>query len=166
MRRLSDGIFLRIVAEPQRDKLEDLAAALAGMSAGERAAPAPAREVAPADQSEAEIDDDAAAAPDPDDLVVAPAPDASVFAPKRRTTDLLAEQRLRTQRTAIPILLTCGLLLPAVGSLKWLAPRDSIFAQWDLAMPVILAVVGLMLLGVAAINMLHVRDTLRRPGRK
>ena len=159
MRRLSDGIFLTFVAEPGPDKLDDLAAALAGMSADGRAAPPP--EVAPRDQSDDEEANNTTP-PDPDDLVAAPAPDASVFAPKRRTADLLAERRLNAQRTAIPILLTCGVLLPAVGSLKWLAPRDSAFAQWDVAMPVILAFVGLMLLGVAAINMLHVRDTLRR----
>ena len=90
------------------------------------------------------------------------APDRSVFAPKVRAADLLAEQRLRAQRTVIPILLTCGLLLPAVGSLKWLAGEDTVFAQWSVALPVALGVGGILLLCVAAIKMLHVRDALKR----
>src|SRR5947209_8033387 len=76
----------------------------------------------------------AATAPKPDDVMLAPPPDASVFAPRRSTANLLAEQRLRAQRTAIPILLTCGVMLPIVGSLKWLAGEDSVFARWSVAL--------------------------------
>jgi hypothetical protein len=123
--------------ESSKDRLAD---ALAAMSGGQ-AAPIPSN----AD----------------DENLAAPAPDQSVFAPRHRTADLLAEQRLRTQRTAIPILLTCGLLLPAIGTLKWLAPADSVFAQWDLFMPLGLGAVGALLVAAAVINMLHVRDALR-----
>jgi hypothetical protein len=136
----------RNVAKSERDKLAD---ALSAMSRGQAATP-PA-EPARVDSFE-----------QPDDLVAAPAPDASVFAPKRRTADLVAERRLHNQRTAIPIMLTCGVLLQAIGAFKWLAPRDSIFAQWDVTMPLILSGVGVLLLVVAGINMLHVRDALRR----
>jgi hypothetical protein len=139
------------VAQSERDKLAD---ALAALSRGhEVTPPQPARlePVAPAD-----------AGADDDDEVAAPAPDASVFAPRRRTADLLLERRVHNQRTAIPVLLTCGVILPLIGSFKWLASRDSIFAQWDIWMPVILSIAGVLLLAVAVINMLHVRDALRR----
>jgi hypothetical protein len=133
----------------QKDQLAD---ALAAMSAGNPSAPA-------------NIEPTGASAPDAgarEMSIGAPAPDRSVFAPKFRTADLLAQQRLNTQRTAIPILLTCGVLLPAIGSLKWLAGADSVFAHWDIVLPIVLAVAGVLLLVVAVINMLHVRDALRR----
>src|SRR5437773_12097493 len=72
-----------------------------------------------------------------DDVVAAPSPDASVFAPRHSTAELLTQRRLRAQRTAIPVMLTCGLLLPAIGTLKWLAAGDSVFAQWDAKMPIL-----------------------------
>src|SRR5213592_377677 len=97
-----------------------------------------------------------------DDVAAAPSPDASVFAPRHSTADLLARRRLRAQRTAIPVMLTCGLLLPAIGALKWLAAEDSVFAQWDAKMPILLSLVGVLILAVAVINMLQVRDALRR----
>ena len=147
VKRLSDGISLRIVGKSERDKLAD---ALAAMSGDENETPAPS--------PSARIDQ----ALDTDDAVAAPAPDASVFAPKQRTADLIAQRRLHSQRTAIPILLTCGILLPAIGALKWLAPRDSVFAQWDIWMPLALGQVGVLLLIVAVINMLHVRQALRQ----
>jgi len=139
------------VAKPERDKLAD---ALAAMSGGPEVTPQEPARIEPVAPADADNDDDE---------VAAPAPDASVFAPRRRTADLLLESRLHNQRTAIPVLLTCGVLLPLIGSFKWLGPRDSIFAQWDIWMPVILGIAGVLLLVVAVINMLHVRDALRTP---
>jgi hypothetical protein len=94
--------------------------------------------------------------------VAAPAPDASVFAPKRSTHDLVLERRIHHRRTLIPILLTCGVLMPAVGSLKWLRGADSPFATWPTWAPVVLALCGLILWALAAANMAQVRQMLRR----
>jgi hypothetical protein len=142
------------MAKSERDNLAD---ALAGMSGSDPSDAATPPQTARIERLGSTVDDA------DDDVVAAPAPDASVFAPKRRTADLLLESRLHNQRTAIPVLLTCGVLLPAIGSLKWLAPRDSVFAQWDVTMPLILGIAGVLLLAVAVMNMLHVRDALRRP---
>jgi hypothetical protein len=141
------------MAKSDRDNLADALAAMSGSEPSDAAAPPQPARIEPL----ASTIDDA-----DDDVVAAPAPDASVFAPKRRTADLLLESRLHNQRTAIPVLLTCGVLLPAIGSLKWLAPRDSVFAQWDATVPLILGIAGVLLLAVAVMNMLHVRDGLRR----
>ena len=97
-----------------------------------------------------------------DEPVAAPAPDVSVFAPKRRTAELILQRQLDAYRTAIPILLTLGLLFPVVGSLKWLAGEGSPFAEWDIWVPVALGLAGAGLLAVGIINILHVRNHLAR----
>src|SRR5262245_54114998 len=97
---------------------------------------------------------DSPAAPssgDADDQVIAPRTSAAVFAPRRRTDDLRAERSLNARRTAIPILISCGLLLPAIGSLKWLAGDESIFSMLDLWVPIALAVFGALLLTLAVL---------------
>ena len=94
--------------------------------------------------------------------VAAPAPDPSVFAPKRSTRDLVLERRIHNRRTLIPILLTCGVLMPAVGSLKWLRGADSPFATWPTWAPVVLSLCGLVLLVLAFANMTQVRHMMRR----
>ena len=150
--RKFDGISLTNVAETDRDKLAD---ALAAMSA------TPSMPSPPSAQQSSErpsVDTGL----DADDVVAAPAPDPSVFAPRHRTADLVLQRRLRAQQTAIPVMLTCGVLLPVIGGFKWLAPRDSFFAQWDVTMPLILSAVGVLMLAAAVMNMLQVRDALRR----
>ena len=144
------------VGKSERDIFADALAAMSQPSASGGADPPPPESTQPPPPRADGLLDDA------DDVAAAPAPDASVFAPKQRTVDLVAERRLRNQRTAIPILLTCGILLPVTGAFKWLAPRDSVFALWDIWMPLALTAVGVLLLVVAVINMLHVRDALRR----
>ena len=100
-----------------------------------------------------------------DEMLAAPPPDPSVFAPKRATRDLHIERRIHNRRTLIPILLTCGVLMPIVGALKWLMPDDSPFAAWSIWAPVALTVCGLVLLALAAANMLQVRQMMRRTPR-
>ena len=92
----------------------------------------------------------------------APAPDASVFAPRRSTRDLIAERRIHNRRTLIPILLTCGVLMPAVGSLKWLRGPESPFATWPIWAPLVLVACGVLLLLLAIANMVQVRQMMRR----
>ena len=97
-----------------------------------------------------------------DDSVAAPAPDVSVFAPRHRTADLVAQRQLDAYQTAIPILLTLGVIFPTVGSLKWLAGESSPFAECDTWVSVVFLLMGAGLLAVGVINMLHVRNVLRQ----
>ena len=97
-----------------------------------------------------------------DEMVAAPAPDPSVFAPKRSTRDLHLERRIHNRRTLIPILLTCGVLMPLVGSLKWLRGLESPFAAWPLWAPLVLFAFGLIMLTLAYANMKQVRRMMPR----
>ena len=92
-----------------------------------------------------------------DEMLAAPPPDPSVFAPRYSTRDLLAERRIHHRRTLIPILLTCGVLMPLVGSLKWVRGPDSPFASWPIWAPVLLAMSGAALLALAFANMRQVK---------
>jgi hypothetical protein len=96
-----------------------------------------------------------------DDMMAAPAPDASVFAPRRSTRDLVAERRIRNRRTLIPILLTCGVLMPAVGALKWLRGPESPFSVWPIWAPLALIGFGIVLLLLAVANMMQVRRMMQ-----
>jgi hypothetical protein len=97
-----------------------------------------------------------------DDMMAAPAPDASVFAPRRSTRDLVAERRLRNRRTLIPILLTCGVLMPAVGALKWLRGAESPFSAWPVWAPLALIGFGIVLLSLSIANMMQVRQLMQQ----
>ena len=107
-------------------------------------------------------DVDMSAGGDDSNISGAPAPDASVFAPRRSTRDLIAERRIHNRRTLIPILLTCGVLMPAVGSLKWLRGPESPFATWPTWAPLVLVGCGVLLLLLAVANMVQVREMMRR----
>lgn len=100
-------------------------------------------------------------APPEAERAIAPPPDPSVFAAKRATRELVAERQLHTKRTFIPILLTSGVLLPVMGSLKWLMGPDSPFAAWSVWVPVALSACGLVLLMLARANMVQVRQLMR-----
>src|SRR4051812_41409650 len=106
----------------------------AAASAKPQAAGTPAPVVGPRDFRPAVAEDD--------DAVAAPAPDAAVFAPRQSTAALVARQRLEHKRTLIPVLLTSGVLLPAIGSLKWLAGRDTWFADMELWVPLVMSAAG------------------------
>jgi hypothetical protein len=141
------------MSQSDKDRLAD---ALGAMNSGESAAAGTGGgsvSTGPVAQQAGALDDD--------DAMMAPAPDRSVFLPKHRAGGAESAD-LRTKRTLIPILLTCGLLLPAIGTLKWAGGEDSAFASWDIWIPMLLAVAGLILLGLAVLNMLQVRHLLRR----
>jgi hypothetical protein len=92
-----------------------------------------------------------------------PAPDAQALSSPARGSD---DRANRIRRTLIPILLTCGVLLIATASLKWIAGPISVFAQLELWMAILMIALGAMLLAVAGLNMLQVRDQLlRNPAR-
>ncbi len=114
------------------------------------------------DDAGAEDDVEMRGGVDDPNLSGAPAPDASVFAPRRSTRDLIAERRIHNRRTLIPILLTCGVLMPAVGSLKWLRGPESPFATWPTWAPLVLVACGVLLLLLAIANMTQVRQMMMR----
>lgn len=89
-----------------------------------------------------------------------PRPRASGLSQSRVT-----QKQLDLKRTMIPILLTCGVLLIMGSALAWFeVPRIAIGRErW---LPVVMIVGGSMLLVVAAMNMLQVRDLLRRRDRQ
>jgi hypothetical protein len=141
------------MADSREPDPADALAAMASGSAGGR--------VGDDDGGGADGDDRAASASSSDDILAAPAPDASVFAPRRPTRDLRAERQIHNRRTLIPILLTCGVLMPAVGALKWLRGPDSPFAAWPVWVPIVLGACGVVLLLLAAGNMMQVRQMMR-----
>jgi hypothetical protein len=100
--------------------------------------------------------------PEEDEVLSTPPPNPRVFAPKRSTRALVEDRALEARRTVIPILLTCGVLLPVVGSLKWLAGDESPFGAWSVWVPIVLGVLGLAILALAVLNMLQVREMLLR----
>jgi hypothetical protein len=137
------------MAASERDRAADALAAMTG--GGEPAA--------------AEGESSEAADTTPDDAVAAPAPTLDVFAPKHRTADLIAQHQLDAYRTAIPILLTLGVIFLIVASLKWISPDGSPFVEWESWVSFVFLLGGLAVLAVAILNMLHVRNQLARIGR-
>ena len=61
------------------------------------------------------------------------------------------------KRTMIPILLTCGALLLTAAGLA----LAEVLTGWATWAPIAMIATGLVLLGLAALNMLHVRDRIR-----
>jgi hypothetical protein len=104
---------------------------------------------------------------DDDDAVIVPAPDLSAFAPRphaRRPVGVgrhaAIYQTIEFRRTIIPVLLTCGVLTTAFGSLKYALGEDSPLADLPRWLPIGLFITGAMLLGLAVVNMLSVRQQL------
>lgn len=71
-----------------------------------------------------------------------------------------AIRNVQTQRTLIPVLLTCGLLLPAVGALRWLVDEDSPFSGISVGVSISLICVGVAMLAVAVLLMRNVYKAL------
>ena len=96
--------------------------------------------------------------------------EANVPPPRVSAATLAAHARVENsiyvKRTLIPMLLTLGLLLPAIASLKWLMPPDSPFAAWQPRYAFIVIATGPFLLFVAALNMLSVRHQMRQRDRQ
>gem|GEM_PF-4962403 len=100
---------------------------------------------------------------DDSDAMAAPAPDLSVLA--RSRPRVIAKRRsylasLHFRQTIIPILLTLGISMPALA-LGWLMlDPDSLLRSAGPALPIGLAVVGVVMLVLAIVNMLSVRHEL------
>ena len=65
------------------------------------------------------------------------------------------------RRTAIPILLTCGVLLPSLAGAWFWTDEDSLVRTTGLWLPVTLLVLGAAFLLLAVVNMAQVRHMLR-----
>jgi hypothetical protein len=99
-----------------------------------------------------------------DDQTIAAAPDASAFAPRvhvPKPAHVSIYANLFFRRTLIPILLTCGLMLPAIGIWTMTDPNAPLAAVGR-SVDVLLIVVGAVLLGLGLINALHVRHILNK----
>ncbi len=98
-----------------------------------------------------------------DDRMVAPAPSPEVFAPKALSPRPVHGSILKTlafRRTSIPVLLTLGLVLLIVGSLKFLRDPESPFAALSLWLVLTVMVMGLILIGLGVFNMILVKQQL------
>jgi hypothetical protein len=99
--------------------------------------------------------------------VIVPAPDASVFfhkpeaAPKPQ--GLAFGQSISFRQTLIPILLTGGLIMLGLGSLRfiWQSENNPLIAL-PLVLVIILFVFGVGLWGLAVANMIVVKQILDR----
>lgn len=104
---------------------------------------------------------------DDDDMMNIPAPEASVFQPRpkpapragARATNY-ARRSLDYRRTLIPILLVLGLYMAWLASLKYFSGPDSVLATVPVWVPVLLAVGSIVLLGLAVVNMISVKQQL------
>jgi hypothetical protein len=116
----------------------------------------PEQEMTPADYLSAVSDED-------NDAVIAPAPAADVLAhvPSAGSAVLLSRRTrlpsMAVQRTLIPILLTCGILLMLTGALHWLSGDASPFAALPDSMSIGMLAGGALIFLIAVANMLHVR---------
>jgi hypothetical protein len=96
-----------------------------------------------------------------DEETIAAAPDASAFVrrhvPRPVHTPIYASLFFR--RTIIPILLTCGGCLSAMG-LWSMVDRDAPLAAMGVRVEIVLIAIGVMLLALGIVNALHVKHIL------
>lgn len=106
------------------------------------------------------------APPDDDDAVIVPAPDQSVFAPRPKAAPAVRKARtpiyqtLEFRQTVIPIMLTSGVLAIVLGAIRFGLSDDSIFSAVHSSVAIVLIVLGFMLLGAAALNIMQVKQML------
>lgn len=104
------------------------------------------------------------------DVSPAPPPEATgapASQPARKMIPTRAKSpALYRQRTMIPVLLTCSILLWVFASLRFVVYADSPFAQLPMWGSVAGYIGGVLLLMVAIANMLNVRYLSKLPPRK
>ena len=97
-----------------------------------------------------------------DDETIAAAPDASAFAPRvhvQKPAHTAIYAKLYFRRTIIPILLTCGVMLPGI-SLWSMLDHNAPLAAIGTTVEVFLMVIGAILLALGVVNALHVKHIL------
>jgi NADH:ubiquinone oxidoreductase subunit K len=129
----------------------------------ERPAPPPVAPVIPAElvqeeapQSMVEMEEEE------DEETIAAAPDASAFAPRasgHKPAHVAIYAKLFFRRTIIPILLTCGIMLPAIGVWSML-DHNAPLAAVGTHVEILMIVVGAILLGLGIVNALHVKHIM------
>jgi len=129
---------------PKRCKTDEIADALAAMTRGDAM---PVESVGSNATS--------------DDQMDAPAVDRATIARPCSVAKSRANQGIEARRTFIPVLLTLGILLPSMGSLRWILGPDSAFTAVPAWLATSLLLVGPILLVLAIANMLYVRRRLR-----
>jgi hypothetical protein len=118
-------------------------------------APSPSLQPAQQDAAPPEFDDD---------LAIVPAPAPEVFARQKSTPSRrLASgyKSLGLRRTAVPLLLTWGLMLSALGGLWFTTGPDSPYRNTGMVLPAVLIGLGLVLFAAGILNALHIRHLLQ-----
>jgi hypothetical protein len=103
------------------------------------------------------------APPDDDDAVIVPPPDRAAFIHAKKPAakpKLAAYQTLHFRQTIIPIMLTTGVMAIVLACIRLAISDDSIFSKIPGSVAAILAVIGLVLLAVAVMNMMQVKQIL------
>jgi hypothetical protein len=85
-------------------------------------------------------------------------PQAPAAKPKRRKSSSAAGFR----RTMIPILLTTGVMLFVMAAARWIVPDDAPLAQMPVWSVAVLIFLGVVMLGLAVLNMMAVQHEQRQ----
>jgi len=93
-------------------------------------------------------------------IYVPPPSGAAAPTTSMNPAELASKRALDRKRTFIPVLLTCGVLLVISGAARFVVADDSAFRLLSPAMSLGLLGFGALLLFVAALNMLQVRDQI------
>lgn len=142
------------MAVPDRDNLADALAAMTGELDSRPADAAPSHAEAPVPQV---LGEHAVRAAEETEQATGQAHVAqSRQGHVRNVRDTRGELELK--RTIIPILLTCGTLLVAGAAL----PFMGVVTGWAMWIPAVMIAGGVVLLGLAVLNMLQVRDLMRK----
>lgn len=105
-----------------------------------------------------------------DDAVIVPAPTMEQLASPRRSRSATSKvgagappygRSIGVRRTIIPVLLTLGVLLPALGGGWFVLPPESTFKPVGSTLPIVLLALGPLMLLMAAFNMMHVRSVMQ-----
>ena len=101
-------------------------------------------------------------------MMLAPAPDASAFMhhPVRRGPAGRPKSKSETKRTLIPILLTTGIMLCVMGSLKFILGNESTFSNLEPWIIGMIYAFGGVLLALAGFTMMQVHEELKRDAAK
>jgi hypothetical protein len=98
-----------------------------------------------------------------DDAVIVPAPGMDAFVRHRRTPLPApgANQAVQFRRTLVPILLTLGLMLPALAGLWFMADDGSPFKLVGRWLPFALLGLGAVLLSLGLVNIMVLKHQLK-----
>lgn len=100
-----------------------------------------------------------------DDSVIVPAAPMEYLgharvAPQQKRIGMLRTKSVEARRTAIPILLVCGVMFALGGTLKFVVGDESPISDFPIWMPIVLFVLALGSISIAVLNMLQVGKLL------